>query len=566
MTTVKAPAHLPRRSARPWPRLARSLEIIQAADGIIIDGGPQRVRLRSARSSLLHRLVSMLDGEHSPESICRQLAITREQLDRVIGTLREEGVLEFAPDDGAHWPVPGHVAAYLARAGRPAEDYSCVEDLLAALAEAVVLLVAAPSWASCMAADLTETGIGQVVVLDSGSEADLVTVAHARRAVIAAWDNPEDPAAFDIFITACAGMGVPVLRFTAGADGAEIGPLFFDGHTPCTACFRAGRGPALAPGGTGTVRDGAETSMACGLAVNEILAIATGLAPALAPGRLLRLAYSDLAITTFCVSPDPTCPSCGAPPDDAAALVQTYEYSTALRPATLAWSVPATPAQRKLAVPLQLQRTSYPWAPRQQLPAAGFPVTDERDLGPAARIGSLLRAVAGTRAEQVAGFQSRWAPTGGNLASVELFAITGTPIFDLPGSVFKYDDLEHAIISARRDPDAHPHADPGPGSASLRDLLASTDLPGEPPDLLLVMVAALGRLGEKYGEFCLRLAHLDAGCAALQLAIVAPELRLTGDFAASWTPEIAAALELDPGTELVTAVAGITIQGGHRWA
>lgn len=565
MTT--APTRLPQRSPRPWPRVARSLEVIQAAGGIVIDGGPQRVRLRSARSSLLHRLVSLLDGEHSPESICRRLAITREQFDRVVGTLREEGVIEPAPDDGARRPVPGHVAAYLARAVRPGEEYGCVEELLAALAEATVLLVAAPSWAWCIAADLTETGIGRVAVRESASEADLATVADARRAVIAAWDDPRDPAAFDIFITACAGMGVPVLRLTAGTDDAEIGPLFFDGHTPCTACFRAGRPPAA--GGTGTVCDGAEASLACSLAVAEILGITTGMAPALAPGRLLRLAYSDLTTAAFCVSPDPKCPSCGAPPDDSAALVQTYEYSTALRPASLAWSVPATPAQRKLAESLQLQRASYPWAPRQQLPAAGFPVTDERDLGPAARIGSLMRAVAGTRAEQVAGFQSRWAPTGGNLASAELFAITGRPIFDLPGSVFKYGDLEHAIIAVRRDDadaGSDAHSGSGTNSASLRDLLASTDLAGETPDLLLVMVAALGRLGEKYGEFCLRLAHLDAGCAALHLAIVAPELRLKGAFAASWTPAIAAALELDPGTELVTAVAGITIQGGDPWA
>jgi SagB-type dehydrogenase family enzyme len=151
------------------------------------------------------------------------------------------------------------------------------------------------------------------------------------------------------------------------------------------------------------------------------------------------------------------------------------------------------------------------------------------------------------------GFLSRWAPTGGNLASVELFAITGSQIFGLPGNVFKYDDQEHAVVAVRRD------------AVSLPELVAATDLAVEQADLLLVFVAALGRLGQKYGEFCLRLAHLDAGCAALQLAVVAPELRLKAAFAASWSPAVAAELELDPEAELVTAIAGITIQGGDQW-
>jgi bacteriocin biosynthesis cyclodehydratase domain-containing protein len=574
VSTVQAQARLPQRSPKPWPRLARSLAVIPVADGVIIDGGQRRIRLGSARSTMLCRLVSLLDGHRSPESVCRQLGVTHEQLDRVIGKLREEGLIEFAPSDEAHWPLADHVFGYLARAGRATEEYKCVEELLASLAEAAVLLVAVPPWIRCIAADLTEVGIGQVVVranAASVTETDLTAAVTAHRAVIAVWDDTDDPAAFDAFMIQRAGMPVPILRVAADTGHAEIGPLFLDGHSPCVACFRRGqRGLALARqapepagGGTSSVADDVDASLAGSLVVTEILALATQMTQPLAPGRMLRLAYGDLAITTFDVSPDPECPCSGGPPDDAAAIVETYEYSMALRPARLAWSATETLPRRKMATSLQLQRTSYPWAPRRQLPAASYPLADPHaepgDGSPPMRIGSLMRAVAGTRADATqhmwegSGLRSRWAPTGGNLASVELFAITGSQIFELPGNVFKYDDLEHAVISVRRD------------TARLPELLASTDLPDQPVDLLLVLVAALGRVRQKYGEFSLRLAHLDAGCAALQLAMMAPQLGLKAAFAASWTPAVATELELDPQVELVTAIAGVTIQGGHQW-
>lgn len=571
------PGRLPQGSAELWPRVARSLEIILQADGVIIDGGPHRVMLRSARSASLNQLVSLLDGQHSPQSVCQQAGVTQRQLDHVIGTLRDEGVLELAPPEAVRWPVPDHVVGYLARAGRATAEYSCVEELLTALAETVVLLVAAPRWTRCLAADLTEAGIGQLVVRERVSavtEADLAASADARSAVVVVWDNPENPAAFDDLMARCAGRPVPVLRFAAGPAGAEIGPLFFDGHAACAACFRRGQcgrtwaGLALdtAAGCSGAVYDGAAASLAGSLAVTEILAVATRLTRPLVPGRMLRLTYGDLKITAVDVSPDADCLLCGGPPDDAAALVEMYEYSMALRPAKLAWPAAETPAHQELLASLQSQRASYPWAPRYQLPAAGVPLADPQaepgDRSPAARIGSLMQAVAGTRAAaddgtwpspEVSAFRSRWVPTGGNLASVELFAITGSQVFDLPGSVFKYDDLEHAVVSVRRD------------AVILRELIAATDLPEERVDLLLVFVAALGRLQKKYGEFCLRLAHLDAGCAAVQLAVAAPAMGLETAFAASWTPEVASELELDSETELVTAIAGITIQGGRQW-
>ena len=37
---------------------------------------------------------------------------------------------------------------------------------------------------------------------------------------------------------------------------------------------------------------------------------------------------------------------------------------------------------------------------------------------------------------------SRWAPSGGNLASPTVYLITGSDLFGLPGTVVRYDDID----------------------------------------------------------------------------------------------------------------------------
>jgi hypothetical protein len=61
----------------------------------------------------------------------------------------------------------------------------------------------------------------------------------------------------------------------------------------------------------------------------------------------------------------------------------------------------------------------------------------------------------------------------------------------------------------------------------------------------------------KYGDFAYRLAHLDAGCAATQLASVCQGYGLAVTYAAGWDDRLSGLLELYRGGEIITAVAGL---------
>jgi hypothetical protein len=111
--------------------------------------------------------------------------------------------------------------------------------------------------------------------------------------------------------------------------------------------------------------------------------------------------------------------------------------------------------------------------------------------------------------------------------------------------VFKYDDLRHELIATRAD---------GP---PLADTLAGTDLAGQRPDAVLVLVAAVGRL---YGECDLaafRAAHVAAGVAYGRLLTVAGAAGVRPVPASSWDGRLAELLELRTEQEVVAAVVAL---------
>jgi SagB-type dehydrogenase family enzyme len=124
--------------------------------------------------------------------------------------------------------------------------------------------------------------------------------------------------------------------------------------------------------------------------------------------------------------------------------------------------------------------------------------------------------VAGQQRHGGPGPAQRWAATGGNLASAEAYLLAGPSQFpDLPGSIFRYNDIGHGLIAIRRSP------------VPLARCLAGTGLTAPPVQLAIVLVGAVGRVRQKYDTFAYRLTHLDAGCAAAQLAAVGRGYGLT---------------------------------------
>jgi hypothetical protein len=92
----------------------------------------------------------------------------------------------------------------------------------------------------------------------------------------------------------------------------------------------------------------------------------------------------------------------------------------------------------------------------------------------------------------------------------------------------------------------------------MGDALAGTGLAPGGLDVVVVLVAEAGRIAGRFGWSAYRRAHLDAGCAATQFAAVAAGYGLGVSLASSWDDQLAQLLDLEPGTEFVTVVAGLS--------
>jgi SagB-type dehydrogenase family enzyme len=280
---------------------------------------------------------------------------------------------------------------------------------------------------------------------------------------------------------------------------------------------------------------------------------------------LMRTVVSSRTTESREVVPDLECAYCagGTPPDDAVARdLLLHEWQSAQVAPSLKPADAMTPAMRDHIKALERERAIFPTSPRHPLPDQIAARETSKDGSPRGVDESLLAGifarVAGFRPAEAdrsaspgspAPANKRWAPSGGNQASVALYLVTDRDLFGLPGTVFRYDDIEHEVISV--------HAD----RVSVAEAITGTDLDATNADVAIVLVGDVGRLSRKYSDFAWRLTHLDSGCAALQLHLVAKDYGLTATFAAAWPAQVAELLDLDQRREIITAVAALTVAG-----
>jgi SagB-type dehydrogenase family enzyme len=346
-------------------------------------------------------------------------------------------------------------------------------------------------------------------------------------------------------VTLARGSGIPVLRFAGDAGTTEIGPVFYENWTPCVSCFRAGYGVL----GEAACAEHVPSELTAALVAAEIVTTLAQVGGSPRPWRMTRVRRSAWHTEAFDMLPGIGCATCGhaAPPSDAGeagAAALAYEWQHEIRPGPLSAPKTSTRERRLRIAALQFERDVFPPAPARDL-GGEF-------SGGAALLAELLARTAGRRMPSGDGrAMDRWAPSGGNLGSVQLYIATERDLFGLPGTLFRYDDLGHRIVAVR--------ADPIP-----LDSLLSSGVGLDSRDVVLIFVASVSRIANKYEEFAPRLSHLDTGCAALQLSVAAAARDVAVSFAAGWRPGLVGLLELEPDGEVVTAVAvvdGTSLEG-----
>lgn len=561
-----------------YVRFCEGLAVLTEADRVIVAGGLRRhILTGSDACRVAAKLIPVLDGRRTVAEACSASGMALQAANQAISIFRSLGLVEYADrpfQDNA--TLTSHVSAFLSRAVHAAGTYQNSPDAQEALAGSAVLVLAGTPLATPLRADLLACGIGSVVIGDAADakamDAALVAAARWPHHLVVGVESPPVRAALTRMEATCRERAVPFLRAARDGTTAELGPLFLAGYTACYECFNqdhaeylAGRSGETAPLHDADIR--ALDKAFAAMITEETLAVLGHVRTAQTYRAMCLISLTGDSDQRLTFVPRSECAVCGAlsPCHNEADVAGIYEWEVHGMPRLL--FPPGTQiAQAALARPdiveLATKRApfpagpSYPLASEAEMYAA---TSSDRGAGASspARLGSahlarILIQVGGRRAPGHHGDLRRWAPSGGNLASVRLYTVaTGSGFGVTAGRLTVYDDLEHRLTMVRA------------GQVALSQVLAGTGLAATEPAIAIVFVADVARIARKYGSFGYRLCHLDAGVAAAQLIAVAQELGLTVTFASFWSAGLADFLELLPDQEYVTTVAVLSPQEGE---
>jgi SagB-type dehydrogenase family enzyme len=216
------------------------------------------------------------------------------------------------------------------------------------------------------------------------------------------------------------------------------------------------------------------------------------------------------------------------------------------------------PSAEKISLPAQAQVAKVPGATLEHLPNAAPSKQASARLSIEA-LASLLLLSGGVWTEAQTALvktlnPKRWAATGGNLGSVELY-VAAHNIAGLEPGLYFYQVHEHQLARLSQGWGAEEVA------AFIQQAVGSAG--DEMPDALIISVAALYRVSQKYGSFAYRVVNLDAGVALAQLQMVASSQGVQTRIAERCADDVIAdQLDLLDLAEAVTGA--VLIYGAHR--
>ncbi|MFJ3694160.1 TOMM precursor leader peptide-binding protein [Streptomyces sp. NPDC090052] len=552
-------------------RLRRGLTVVPTERGLVVEGVGRRHLFGGASATdVLPRLFTLLDGDRDLAGIAGELGLDAAQLTSVLDLLTDRGLLEPVPSGVV--TAEETVADYLSRTGPVAAADGGSGNALVRLAMSRVVLTGPAVVTGRIADDLRVCGVGEITTVAQGDPvpvgpANLLVVcddgtgrvgeAYGAGAADRVGDADRVGEAYRIGVAeGCEVLRCSVRRTAGRIAAIEIGPRFHPGHTACPDCLRTGHERAFPeeelpeeelPEGSTPSGDasgelpGAVAGLFAGLVAAQITAVLAGTAHPVPRRDLWRLTLPDHTSRRWTVAPEPGCRACGPIGTGAEQELDTVEWLLQSPPDEVFQGDSAAPDW-----PDPLDVLDLTTSPRRRLAAPDSTACTPGLLDEQA-VSLLLSRTAGPRETTGApgSLPSRWCPSGGNRGSVQLFLLTDESWPGLPGTAFKYDADAGTLIAVRAD------------KPSVSELLGGTGLAGRQPRAAVVVTGAVYRLRGKYGDFAFRLAHLDAGCALAQCALVAAELGLEAELVSGDTGGLAGQLDLNPGDQLAMGIIGL---------
>ncbi len=486
-------------------RLPELVVLPYGPSGLLFEGvrGTQVLNGRAARG-FIPRLLEQLDGTRSMDELMDGFApYPRQAVYEAVAMLFSRGLLE---DGVAAVPAPAlrEVAAFCGRYVDVTRVNRNRGEALQRLAAGCAALVGSPIVVEALASALTQQGLRDVRTLLSID--DLATLDPADAVVLTVFDSSVPAADAERWLDAAWQRGLRVLHARVDAARVEVGPLFIPGKSACHRCLRE-----LRPVSTAVSGAAADLRFWCGVVALQAFHLfsrignpslynichihhRTATGPMYEEARLARL---------------PGCAACGL-------AGRTPKVS---EPNGLVWllhNIANGMPPRELLHPRDYQMhyaatnmviTKEAPEPYHGAVRVALPRGEALALAPAwdgtaraeraidlALLATLLRHAVGYTD---GGERRRIAPSAGGLGSAELFVVVRRLEGLAPG-VYHYFATEHVLERLRVTSDD-----------ALAGALGVTE--AELPPVLLIGVARLTKVRQKYNDFAFRFGQLDAG-------------------------------------------------------
>ena len=550
------------------PKLVDGVAVVPLPDGLLFEGTGERQVLRGRdAASLVPQLLPLLDGCRDLDELAAALPeVPAAHVRAAVSLLYTCGLLEDLQDadDVADLDADGPAARFFGRHLDTTRVNRNTAQVLRRLASARVTLVGDAAIADATATALRQAGLRHIVVCDAEAgppdeEATLVVGLTSA--------GEDDDRRLESLDEWAASRGVPWLHSAITGGTVLVGPYFDRRHSACFTCFRRARAVAASDQHPSHRR----MRMWAALVATEVVYLLGRVGHLISTSGWSELDPQSWSQRTLSLPRLPGCPTC-LPMEEPAAdvhIAHHYEQAVAFPPRSLLNPKDHMHHYRPGNIALQREGKRYPSAPKELLPAPhdcpaprgtvlSWLSTPEEPSAPLTLecLAGLLLRVTGLRPDGDApsGKVQRWAPTGGNLGSVQAY-ILAVDLAGLAAGWYFYDPHTHALSILARAPD-------------LDVRQAATAVAGDalPPgaSAFLVLTGALSKVAKKYGDFGYRIVCLDAGVAVAQAVAVARGVGLDARIADHWDDEeIVRQLDLQRYAEPVTAVLGLYGRTAH---
>jgi SagB-type dehydrogenase family enzyme len=556
------------------PHFARKFVVAPFENGLLVDGASGLQILQGkATEVLLPDLMELMDGTRTTAEIQAALTtIPPEDVQAAISMLSECGLIE---DGGCETPPAGwnpETFSYLQRYVGVSPDCSNAQEAYAELQDREVLVVASSKarlQAGQLISLLRKTGVKSVVPVSRTEFPRDVTTLESKPSrltplIVSLAAGPDEDEWHLKLDDWCYEQHLSWLRVMTGEGGEnlELGPYFDRAAGPCFRCSFPQFRPQT-PSRQCQVPSPIALHLQIGMVAVEIAYLSTRISlSSRASG--VRHYNGDLQLvgSSRCIFV-PGCVRCRplprAPQDHTEAKIDTAivfeDYIGLLSRGDSSTGYKNTVGggfSRSLSVGRRLSNCPAVNLSRE-LPRLDSPVLDMMPANGAGSIGTLTLDNAGPLLLMSAGVRrygirrvKRWAATGGNLGSVEIFLIANRVEGLKPGTYF-YEAADHTLTLVER------HRERMPLTDFVRRLQANGN--GDIPDALVIFIGAFHRVKEKYGAFGYRLTHLDAGAGISQMRLLASALKIPCHPMHRWPDDlIGDFLNLEPIDEIPTGV------------